>query len=51
MVKKPPANAGDIRSTPDLGRFLVLQDNEACPPQLLKPEHPRALAPQQEKPP
>ena len=44
--KNPPANAGDMDSTPDWGRLHRLQSNEsqctpttACMPQLLKPTH------------
>ena len=56
--KYPPANAGDMGSVPDPGRFHMPQSNEARVPQLLthvlqqlKPGHPRAHALQQEKPP
>ena len=37
VVKNLPANAGDMGSIPDLGRFLMLQDNKAHDPQLLSP--------------
>ena len=33
--KYPPANAGDMGSVPDPGRFHMLQSNEARVPQLL----------------
>ena len=49
VVKNPPANAGDMGLIPDLGRSHVPRSNEAHVPQLLKPEHLRACAPQQEK--
>jgi len=35
VVKNLPANAGDVGSIPDPGRFHVLQSNYACAPQLL----------------
>ena len=50
MLKNVPANAGHMGSIPDLGRFHMLQSNQAHMPQLLKPEWSRAWAPQ-EKPP
>ena len=37
VVKKLPANAGDMDSIPGLGRPHVPQGNLACVPQLLKP--------------
>ena len=61
VVKNPPANAGDMGSIPGSGRSHVMQGNWARVPQvlslcsgahksqLLKPTHPRAHAPQQEK--
>ena len=61
VVKNLPANAGDMSSIPDLGRSHRLRSNKACAlyllslwsraqePQLRKPRHPRAHAPQ-EKP-
>ena len=50
LVKTLPANAGDMGSIPGPQRFHMLKGNEAHEPQLLWPEHPRACAPQQEKP-
>ena len=57
MVKNPPANAGDMGSSPGPGRSHVLQSHKARVPQLLSPcatttetRKPRARAPQQEKP-
>ena len=35
MVKNPPANAGDMGSTPDQGGFHMLQSSKAHAPQLL----------------
>ena len=35
VVKNPPTDAGDTGSIPCLGRFHVLQGNEAHVPQLL----------------
>ena len=35
--KESPANAGDMGSSPDLGRSLLPMGNEACVPQLPKP--------------
>ena len=35
VVKNLPANAGEPGSIPDLERFHMLQDNQACEPQLL----------------
>ena len=61
MLKNPPANAGDTRLIPGLGRCHVPQSNQAYKPQLLslhfrackqqflKTDHPRACAPQLEK--
>ena len=63
VVKNLPANTGDIDLIPGLGRSYVPHSNKACVPQLLslcfraqKPQlltsaHPRAYAPQKEKPP
>ena len=58
MVKNPPANAGDMGSSPGLGRSHMPQSNQAHVPQLLSLRAtiteacvPRAHAPQQEKPP
>ena len=64
MVKNPPANAGDMGSSPGPGRSHMPQSNEACEPQLLNlratttepvccnywTPMPRACAPQREKP-
>ena len=60
VVKNPPANAGKMGSIPDPGRSHtgtkapVPQPLSLCSralqPQLLKPTHARACAPQQEKP-
>ena len=62
VVKNHPASSGDTGSIPDPGRSHMPQSNETCAPQLLslcsgaqepqlpKPEHPKAHAPQQEKP-
>ena len=62
VVKNPPASAGDMGSSPGLGRSHMPRSNQARAPQLLslrsrarepqllKPA-PRARAPQQEKPP
>ena len=35
VVGSLSANSGDTGSIPDLGRFCMPQDNEACAPQLL----------------
>ena len=35
VVKNPPANAGDVGSSPGLGRSNVLRNKEAGAPQLL----------------
>ena len=35
----PPAKAGDMDSIPGLGGSHMLQDNQACVPQLEKPLH------------
>ena len=51
VIKTLPANAGDTDGVLGLGRVHILQSNEAYVQQLLKPEHPRACAPQQEQPP
>ena len=37
VVKDPPASAGDMGSSPGLGRSYMLWNNEACAPQLLSP--------------
>ena len=62
VVKNLPANAGDTSSIPGLGRsrmprgtsarvpWLLSLCSRAQEPQLLTPEHPRACAPQQDKP-
>ena len=47
MVKNPPTKPEDTGSIPGPGRFHMLWGNEAYAPQLLKPERPRAQAPQQ----
>ena len=61
MVKNLPANAGDTSSIPGLGRsrmprgtsarapWLLSLCSRAQEPQLLKPKHPRACTPQQDK--
>ena len=51
VVKNLPANAGDTGSISGLGRFHMLWASYAHEPQLVKPDHSRACAPQQEKPP
>ena len=50
VVENLPANAGDMGSIPGQGRSHMLQSNQVPVPQLLKPKHPRAHAPKQEKP-
>ena len=50
VVENPPAGAGDTSSIPGLGRSHMPWGNEARALQLLKPTHPRARAPPQEKP-
>ena len=45
MVKNPPANAGDMGSSPGLGRSHMPRSNSAHVPQLLS-LHPRAPEPQ-----
>ena len=35
VVKNPPANAGDMGSSPGLGRYHMLRSNQAHAPQLL----------------
>ena len=45
VVKNPPANAGDMGSSPGLGRSHMLRGNKACTPQLLS-LHSRAHEPQ-----
>ena len=49
MVKNLPANAGDMGSSPGLGRSHMPQSNEARVPQLLS-MHSRAREPQLLKP-
>ena len=44
-------NSGDPGLIPGLGRFYMIQSNEAYEPQLLKPTHPRVHAWKQEKAP
>ena len=51
VIKTLPADAGDTDGILGLGRSHILQSNEAYAQQLLEPGHPRARAPQQEKPP
>ena len=51
VVKNPLTNAGDTGSIPGPRRFHMLWSDKACVPQLLKPIHPRACSPKQEKPP
>ena len=58
MVKNLPASAGDMGSSPGLGRSHMLWSNWAREPRLLslratptEARVPRARAPQQEKPP
>ena len=58
VVKNPPANAGDMDSSPGLGRSHMPWSNYAHVPQLLslratttEAHVPRAYVPQQEKPP
>ena len=53
VVKNPPANAGDMGSSPGSGRSHMPQSNKAHAPQLLSPcatateaHVPRARAPQ-----
>ena len=55
VVKNLPANAGDMGSSPGLGRAHMPQSNKACAPQLLSPgattteaHVPRGCVPQQE---
>ena len=49
MVKNPPANAGDMGSSPGLGRSHMLQSNEALVLQLLslcsRAREPQLLSP------
>ena len=45
VVKNPPANAGDMSSSPGLGRSHMPQSNQVRAPQLLS-LHSRAQAPQ-----
>ena len=42
VVKNPSANAGDTGLILGLGRFRILQSNQALSPQLLKLMRPRA---------
>ena len=49
MVKNPPANAGDMGSSPGLGRSHRPRSKEAPAPQLLS-LHSRAREPQLPKP-
>ena len=51
VVKNRPASAGDMGSIPGPGRSHMPQNNQARVPHLLKPLHPKARGPQQEKPP
>ena len=63
VVKSLPANTGDMGSSPGPGGSCMPRSNwarapqllslrsGACKPQRLKPVHPRAHAPRQEKPP
>ena len=44
VVKSPPANAGDMGSTPGPGRFHTSQNNSARAPHLSMPTPPRACA-------
>ena len=46
--KNPPANDTYMSLIPGPGRFHMLQSNQAHVPQLLKPAHSRAHAPQRE---
>ena len=57
VVKNPPANVGDMGSSPGPGRSHMPWSNQACAPQLLslratttEVRAPRSHAPQQEKP-
>ena len=45
VVKNLAANTGEMSLIPGLGRFHMLRSNYAPVPQLLKPTHPRARAP------
>ena len=49
VVKNLPANAGDTSFILGMRRFHMPQGNWAHMPVALKPTHPRACAPQQEK--
>ena len=49
VVKNLPANAGDMGSVPDLGRFHMPWSNSVLAPQLLTPAL-KSHTPQQEKP-
>ena len=58
VVGSPPANAGDMGSSPGLGRSHMPRSGWACEPQLLSPRattteahKPRAHALRQERPP
>ena len=48
MVRNLPATAGNTGLISGLGRFCVPLSNWVDVPQVLKPVHPRASAPQQE---
>ena len=57
VVKNPPANAGDMDSSPGPGRSHMPRSNQAHAPQLLSPcattteaHMPRTHAPQQKNP-
>ena len=50
VVKNLPAKARYMDLIPGPGRFHVLWGNWARAPQLLKPVHPRACAPQEMPP-
>ena len=50
LAKNPPASEGDTGLIPGLGRYLGATNYWAQTPQPLMLEHPRAHAPQQEKP-
>ena len=48
--KNPPDNAGNMGSIPGLERSHMPQNNLAHVPQLPKPRHPKACAPQESSP-
>ena len=50
-VKNPRASTGDKSLIPGPGGLHMPRGTQAHAPQLLKPMHPKACAPQQEKPP